>query len=417
MSAPHSDSLTNTARLQDLLGPPGGWSILPTVTWLLGPARDLTDPKDVLSGVIDRLVEAGAPVARMRVGVGTLNPQVVAWAVIWADDGDGVRYWEGPHEILWTDQYQGSPAQRIRDTGQEVHANLIDEPPAGEHSFFAEIRAAGMTGYFGMPLKFRDGLTNIFSISTRDPKGFTEEDLAKFRALSRVIGPVVEVLELNRMAHRLLDTYIGRRSGANVFRGKVRRGDGETIQAAIWYSDLRDFTRHSETLAPPEMLEMLNGYFEYVMAAAQPRGGEALQFIGDAILMVFPVGNGVTLPTACQAALDTAVDAFTNLAVLNHRRMRHQQPPIRFGVGLHHGTVIHGNVGARDRLAFNVIGPAVNRTARIESKTKDLATPLLFSAEFATEIASPYRPAGEVQMKGVAGNQTLYTLDPPIEAI
>ena len=103
-----------------------------------------------------------------------------------------------------------------------------------------------------------------------------------------MLSPVFEVVHARRVARTLLNTYVGKRTGERVLQGLVKRGDGETIHAALWFSDLRDFTALTETLPAAKVLAMLNAYFEHVDAAVTPRGGEILRFIGDAMLIVFP---------------------------------------------------------------------------------------------------------------------------------
>ena len=85
-------------------------------------------------------------------------------------------------------------------------------------------------------------------------------------------------------------------------------------------------------------------------------------------------------------------------------------PSIEFGVGLNIGEVIYGNVGASDRLDFTVMGPAVNRTARLESLTKTLDSSVLFSREFAQTIEQPVRHLGDHAMKGIDGQHPVYAL-------
>lgn len=111
----------------------------------------------------------------------------------------------------------------------------------------------------------------------------------------------------------------------------------------------------------------------------------------------------------CEAALDAAIDAFASIAVVNHRRRHAGMPEIQFGLGLHLGEVTHANVGAPDRLAFNVVGPAVNKTARIQARTKDAGVPLLVSAEFAARLARPMRSMGRYDFRGVAGRHEVFT--------
>jgi len=206
----------------------------------------------------------------------------------------------------------------------------------------------------------------------------------------------------------LLDTYLGKRTGKKVLSGMIKRGDADIINAALWFSDLRDFTQMTENLPEDKLLKILNDYFEYVAAAVTARGGEILRFIGDAMLIVFPIDERVSRQSACKAAIDAARDAQQSLATHNHRRRRHGENEIRFGVGLNVGEVIYGNVGAPDRLDFTVMGPAVNRTARLESLTKTVGENILVSKEFSDIVDCPMKSLGEHMMKGIEQPQPVY---------
>jgi adenylate cyclase len=140
-----------------------------------------------------------------------------------------------------------------------------------------------------------------------------------------------------------------------------------------------------------------------------------LRFIGDAMLIVFPIDKKVTKKAACIAALESARDAQQTLAALNHRRRRHSQPEIIFGVGLNVGEVIYGNVGAPDRLDFTVMGPAVNRTARLESLTKIIGENILVSKDFSDQVDCPMHYFGEHKMKGIAKPQMVFAPDDSCE--
>ena len=114
-------------------------------------------------------------------------------------------------------------------------------------------------------------------------------------------------------------------------------------------------------------------------------------------------------PAVCESALDAAVDAFAALGVVNHRRRHGGLAQVEFGLGLHLGTVTHANVGSPDRLAFNIVGPAVNKTARIQALSKEAGVPLLLSGEFAARVRRPLRPLGRFELRGVAGAHEIYT--------
>jgi adenylate cyclase len=411
-----SELLLEPISERALFGQLPGWPLQPVISWALVEGRLIAQATRLLEGLVEALRGAGAPVDRMVVGVGTLHPLIEAWSVIWnSKEPDRVHYWTGERGVFSGDDYIGSPVQAVRERAETVRRRLDDLGPE-DHSRYHSLGAEGMTDYLALPLPFSDGHRNFMAIATRAPGGFTDDDIVKFSTLPLWLGPLFEAIEQRNLAVTLLNTYVGAQTGHQILQGLIRRGDGETIRAAIWYSDLRDFTAINEQLAPSEVIEMLNNYFEFVAAAVTARGGEILQFIGDAILVIFRAPEDIDVKDACVAALDSAVDALDSLAVVNSRRVRAGQMPIRFGVGLHVGAVTHGNVGSLDRLGFNVVGPAVNRTARLETLTKEVGVPLLMSRELAAQVDRPVRSCGTFAMKGVAEPQEVFCLvDGPLD--
>lgn len=395
-------------KRQDLLGPEDGWSLAPVVVWLLTEGRLATDPIVLVNGLMARLDEAGARIDRLRFVSGTLHPQVIAWGAVWSR-GAGAQILTAEHGVHVSDTYQGSPIKIVREENRVYRRRLDGGLTEQDYSLLHELRAEGMTDYYAVPMRFSSGVVNFLSLATAVAGGFTEAELARFHALANLLAPLVEIIEARRMTLGLLDAFVGPRISERILHGQVKRGDGDRIAAAFWYSDLRGFTELSERLPAPALLQLLNEYFETCAAAAAPRGGEILQFIGDAVLIVFEIKRPEDEAAVCEAALDAAIDAFAAIAVANHRRRRAGQPEIQFGLGLHVGTVTHANVGAPDRLAFNVVGPAVNKTARIQAKTKDAGTPLLVSAEFAARLARPMRSMGRFDLRGVAGVHEVFT--------
>ena len=356
-----------------------------------------------------QMVSAGAPVDRLLITLSTLNPQVAATSYSWLkSDGKTVPFFPG-HQIRQTDRYIGSPMQQLFETGKKVRQRL-DQLPADAHLAYTELADDGFIDYLAMPIRFVQDLGSALIVATKKVEGFSDYDIECFRKLRSLLAPQLEVFSLRHQLLSLMNTYVGHRTGQKILSGMIRRGDADTLHAALWFSDLRGLTRLSESIPAEQILALLNEYFEYVSAAVSARGGEILRFIGDAMLIVFPIDANTSSHQACNNAIEAALDAQTTIATLNHQRRRHQQPEIHFGVGLNVGEVIYGNVGAPDRLDFTVMGPAVNRVARLETLTKTLEADILFSREFAELLDQPTRFLGDHEMKGLALPQAVFAL-------
>ncbi len=385
--------------------------IAEAIAWLIDGARSAQQPHEVLEQLVPRLIAAGLPLWRVAVSVRTLHPNVMARRFIWRPDAP-VQLDEAPYALSENPESLASPMTSVYQSGTVIRRRLVDPDCPMDYGVLPELREQGITDYLIVPLVFTDGAIHAASWSTQAPEGFSDAHVAAIEAISKPFARVAEIRALRRTAVNLLDTYVGKRSGARILAGHIRRGDVETIEAAFWYSDLRDFTALNEMLAPPELIALLNEYFEAVSSAVAARGGEVLQFIGDAALVVFPArAETGGRRGACQAALGAALAALDAAATVNRARADAGRPTFRFGIGLHVGAVSWGNVGGVDRLGLNVIGPAVNRTARIETLTKEVGVPLLLSQDFADALGLACRPVGTFELKGVPEPQAVYALD------
>jgi len=151
------------------------------------------------------------------------------------------------------------------------------------------------------------------------------------------------------------------------------------------------------------------GFGDHGVGVAE-RGGEVLKFIGDAMLAIFP--TGVEAAQTCGAALFAARRAQAALIVENRRRESEGLPRIDYGLALHVGDVMYGNIGSDTRLDFTVIGPAVNLTARIESMCAQLGRPLLLSSDFVRAAGISALPLGAFQLKGIGAEQRIFAPAP-----
>lgn len=207
----------------------------------------------------------------------------------------------------------------------------------------------------------------------------------------------------------LLQAYLGQRSAAQVLAGHSRREVGETIRAVLFYSDLRDFTALSEETDAEQVVAALNASFDRIAGAVHAFAGEVLKFIGDGVLAIFPVGER-SASEACEAALRAIGAARAGMAQLNQVRTSQGMPELQFGMALHLGDMVWGNIGTADRLDFTAIGPAVNLVSRLEGLCRPLGRSVLISGAVAAEISTPLVPLGEHQLRGTARSCAVFGL-------
>ena len=372
--------------------------------WLLHEAAAERELLPTYESFLWRMVAAGVPLDRASLHIGTLHPQLLGFAWNWrSGDGfcDEVKVEQTTAD---TDSYKLNPLSRIFTTGEPLRRRPQDAEARTEFPIMAELAASGVTDYFALPVgsdRFRQGLT----FATTHAAGFSDDHIATLRRLLSLFTLHVERHIAVRIAQNTLTAYLGPAAGAKVLNGDIKRGSGESIRAVIWVSDLRGFTTLSDTLSGPQMIALLNSYFEIFSGAVLAHGGEVLKFIGDGLLAVFVVGDDAK--AAATAALAAAQQAQQRLLDFNHAPPAAVAAfdgwmPLRAGIALHEGDVFFGNIGAPERLDFPVIGPAVNEASRVESLQKTIGRSILITEAAARWIDAPLDRIGEFPLRGVA---------------
>ena len=255
--------------------------------WLLDGAMREHDMLALFEELAWRLAAASLPVDRLSLHIGTLHPQIIGFGWNWSrDDGlcDEIKVGEG---ALDSDAYRLSPLARCIEHGERFRADPRDAALQARFPFLAELAGHGFTEYAALPLG-GDGYHNVMTVATKAPGGVTEADLQALMGLRKIFALHVQRHIALRIAGNVLGTYLGAAAGARVLDGSIRRGSGEAISAVIMVSDLRGFTDLSGRLAGPDMIALLNAYFERMAGAVLAEGGEVLKFIGDGLLAAFP---------------------------------------------------------------------------------------------------------------------------------
>ncbi|MFZ9888749.1 MAG: adenylate/guanylate cyclase domain-containing protein, partial [Myxococcota bacterium] len=261
----------------------------------------------------------------------------------------------------------------------------------------------GATDYLAAALRVADTRRQpgMISFSCTRPGGFTDEMAQRCLASLSLLASLIDTHVSEIIAASLLDVYLGHDAGQRVLQGAVKRGDGETIPAVICFADLRNFTTLSDQLPREQLLALLDTYFACVVGAVHEQGGEVLKFIGDAVLAIFRVSPGEEA-AACAAAIAAAHGAQTAVATASAERAAAGLSSIDFGLALHLGEVMYGNIGGPDRLDFTVLGPAVNVASRIEGLCGRLGQSLLVSDAVARHAGGVFLDLGEHALKGVS---------------
>jgi adenylate cyclase len=237
----------------------------------------------------------------------------------------------------------------------------------------------------------------------------SEAESALLGQVARFAAAPLAVLAARSTLAALLETYLGRRSAAQVLAGRLRRETGETIRAALLYADLRGFTELSEATEPKAVVAALDAWFDRIAGAVHAFGGEVLKFIGDGMLAIFPIGER-SPAAACDAAVSAVVAARAGMAHLDQARAGQGLPPLPFGTALHLGEMLWGNIGTADRLDFTAIGPAVNLVSRLEGLCRPTGRKVLVSGAFAAETTAVLIPLGEHVLRGIAAPCAVFAL-------
>ncbi len=354
-----------------------------TLAWLVDAAGAARGADQFLSGLGARLMDDGLPLAGGALTLAAPHPIIARRTWLWRADTGVVIEALGFGPLSTSGPIPGKDNVG-RDWLAALGSGVVQEDIAGPAS--------------GGPV-----------LGWAASRPFAGAESALLRQAARfAAAPLAAVASRSTLA-ALLEAYLGRRSAAQVLAGRLRRETGETIRAVLLYGDLRGFTALSEAMAPEAVVAALDAWFDRIAGAVHAFGGEVLKFIGDGVLAIFPIGERPP-SAACDAAL-RAVDAIrAGMAHLDRLRGRQGLPALPFGLALHLGEMLWGNIGTADRLDFTAIGPAVNLVGRLEGLCRPLGRSVLVSGAVAAETSATLIPLGEHALRGIAAPCAVFAL-------
>jgi adenylate cyclase len=175
--------------------------------------------------------------------------------------------------------------------------------------------------------------------------------------------------------------------------------EGESRELTVLFSDVRGFTTISEGLDPTQLTQLMNEYLTPMTHVIHQHRGTIDKYMGDAIMAFW--GAPLHDPQHARHALLAGMEMLAKLEALQDHFKAKGWPPIKAGVGLNTGEMTVGNMGSEFRLAYTVMGDAVNLGSRLEGLTKEYGVQIMVS-EF-TRAAVPdfvYRELDRVRVKG-----------------
>lgn len=360
------------------------------MAWLQADAMLARNPADLLTQLGHHLEKAGLMLEAMTLEVRTLHPLMAGAVFTWHRDRP---------EALETPRFHDP-----FDPGLEP-APLFDlaPPPAG---------AMKDNDLQSLPLviAFSDGSQHNLAIVAACKEGFTGVEIGCLKDIGLAIAAPLEILVLKQMTRTLMTTYLGQRTADRVLSGAIRRGGSDSVHAVLWYSDLRGFTAESQRRSGDDVIALLNSHFERLVAPIKAFGGEVLKFMGDGLLAIFPIDAAGSAKRACSQAIKSVRAARAGMASLNSERLGKGDKPLEFGVALHIGEVMYGNIGAPDRLDFTVIGPTVNLASRLEALCRPLNCPVLISSAFKDASDVALMPLGRHRLSDITDPIEVFTL-------
>ncbi|TGL73799.1 adenylate/guanylate cyclase domain-containing protein [Leptospira yasudae] len=376
------------------------------LNWLSSPSSRALESKELIETLNQKIIEAGIPVWRFFTSIPTMHPEVMVRSLIWTR-GEETQVVLIPHDGLQQQQYKDSPIFLIREGARDfIRCKLVGPDADLSYPICVDLREKGGTDYCIFVSVFGTNIRSAISWTTDAPGGFTDEQIESLNSIRSVLSLRLDLESRKFAVNELLEVYLGPNASKRVLSGEFMRGTGETIYAAILCADLRDFSSLSENNSPKRIVEVLDHYFELTAQPIQEEKGEILKFIGDAILAVFPAEENDP-HKACLAALNAARKIQNSVTQWN---AEHPETQIHLGMALNVGDVVYGNVGAKDRLDFTVIGNAVNQAFRVESLCKDFGKNILTTEEFANKAGKEnFEFVGARNLKGITGERNIYS--------
>lgn len=388
--------------------------------WLVESAMVERPIRDILGQLAQKLVQAGIPVDRINCSTFQRHQIMGAVDTTW-DSEHGAHETEFiPKALVSNDNVFNTPVGALAQSAETfVRHDLMRERTRARFAVLKDLHARGYVDYFvtqksyGRDWQVEDfdaGSEGVYgAFATRKPGGFSDADIEAIQSVWPHFALFLKTSTERMLSAKLLEVYVGRLPAEQILSGMIEHGDGRPVNCALWYCDLRSSTRLSTSLPTEQYLDLLNHYFACTAGAVIAEGGEVLKLIGDAVMAIFPFEPGDE-GKACARALSAARQALARARALQAENESGPAAHLQFGIGLHVGEVVLGNVGIPERLDMTVTGPSANQVTRLEALTKPLALSVLASPQFAKAHPENLTSIGQYPVPDLGGMTEIFAL-------
>src|SRR6056297_3003704 len=236
--------------------------------WIMESALNGASMTSLVEGAANRVLGNGVPLRRAHVTFRTLHPSFESVSLVWRRE-EGVFSQEFVHGSAMHNGWTQSPfAFMIQNGTKYLRRRLTGESAVLDFPVFEEFVEEGFTDYFAVTVPFDsreialagnrpDGIAT--SWITDRAGGFSDAHIAALQHLVPRLAVACKLAIREQIARNVANAYLGNSAGQQVLNGHIRLGDYETINAIVWFADLRDSTGRLERLGMERYLALLNG--------------------------------------------------------------------------------------------------------------------------------------------------------------
>lgn len=410
-----------------------GHIVLNFADWLTRKTAKIASATEFFAGFNEFLNANGYDIFRANFASRSLHPQFGAISLIWSNEdniplpppGTGIRDmhkvkiksgWVNLIRILRvnidTPAFRDSPMAPVILHGRVVREKIRRTQKTFKYPILKDLHELDASDYIALPVRFKGTIEGFISFATRKKGGFTPSAVTDLKRMVGLFTLALEARLKDDLISTLLRLYLGEITGPQVLAGRIQRGDMETFESVIWFSDIRGFSAMSSIMQPEEIIELLNTYYEMIIPVVREYGGEVLKFLGDGLLVIFSAREGKERQVKYQSLI-AANAAGRALKKLNERRVSEGKIPLNHGIGLHYGLIQYGNIGSEERLDFTAIGAAVNTASRVAALCAEIGKSVLISAELARLMKIRLDSHGAKELKGIPMPVEIFSLPNP----